>query len=176
MPTIDALYVRAAPREVALFEARPGLLAALDLRGLVAEGRALDLGRAWDELGCLLEGGISTPSSGPTVGERPLASPAEWEVWNWIDAERVAVIARELAAIDRETFHRMYTVDDEDTADAFPEDYTGVWADRAEYLYRKLELLRDHYATAAARGESMLVRLGERLFERQSQPPRPLHG
>jgi hypothetical protein len=159
-----AIYFRAPVSEIERFVRRPDLLKKLDLRVALSDGRALDLGRRWDELGCLLEGGVTAPQSGPTVGDGPLASNEDRVAWAWVEPERVRAFAEQLAAIRRDDFVRLYRVDDEETADAAPGERTERIVDHATYLFRRLEQLRDHYAAAARAGEAMLVRIGERAF------------
>jgi hypothetical protein len=162
---VVGIYTRAPGPELERFVKNPKLLAKLDDRVALTDGRAIDLGRCWEELGCLLEGGISTPRSGPTVGDTPIASDDQ-VVWSVVGAERVKTLAAELSRMTREAFYKLYrTDDDEDTADAAPGERTERLIDRAAYLWRKFEQLRDHYAVAARRGESMLVRIGERPYE-----------
>jgi hypothetical protein len=158
-----AFYLRLPEGELRRFVAAPVLLAELDLAAPLRDGRAIDLGGGWDELGCLLEGGISTPSSGPTVGDQ-LVYDDTTETWSSVDPERVRAIAAELAAMTAETFLGLYLVGDDGTAELAVDDHAGAWSrgstrDRADRLYQKLERLRDHYEAAKQHGEAMLVRI-----------------
>ena len=157
---LHAVYLRLDPAELMGLR-HPGALAALRVDAALADGRALDLGRAWEELGCLLDGGIRTPESGPTVGYDPLAA-ADGVAWASIEPARVRAVADALASLDRDAFIRLYSVDDAETADGLPGERTGEWGDRAEYLFAKLERLRAHYVEAARRGQAMVVRIAPR--------------
>jgi hypothetical protein len=154
-----ATYLRLSPTDLDRFVDRPAELLRLDLRAAIADGRALDLGRGWDELGCFLEGGITTPKSGPTVGERHLETEDERADWAYVSPARVRAFASHLGTLGREAFMDLFRIDDDETADALPEEQTGVWIDRGEYLFHKLAKLSAHYAAAAERGEAMLVRI-----------------
>jgi hypothetical protein len=160
--SVPAIYLRLSERDLAVLIAEPSRLATFDIAGPLADGRALDLGRGWDELGCLIEGGIKTPTTGPTVGENAIHVEDGRAAWSWVAPQRVRAIASQLGAYTRESFLDMYRVDDEETAQSSPGDQTGVWADRFERLYLKLDRLRTHYLEAGAKGEAMLVRIGKR--------------
>jgi hypothetical protein len=159
---LNAVYLRLPPAELAALEKEPAGLRALPLDAALADGRALDLGRAWEELGCLLEGGIRIPETGPTVGYRPLGTTEDGAAWAGVDADRVRRVADELGVLHRDAFIRLYVVDDGETADTMPGERTGEWGDRAQYLYGKLELLRTHYVEAARLGQALLVRIAAR--------------
>jgi hypothetical protein len=161
---VVGIYTRTPLPELNRFVANPKLLRRLDPRVALADGRALDLGRRWEELGCLLDGGISPPVSGPTVGDTPLTSDEE-VVWSMVSPERVVAFAAELGRMSREAFHGLYRVDEDETADAAPGERTAQVQDHAAYLWHKFLLLRNHYAEAAQRGEAMLVRIGERPYD-----------
>ena len=165
MRIVVGIYTRLPMTEIERLAAKPALLRRLDARVALADGRALDLGRRWEELGCLLDGGILAPRTGPTVGEQPLASPEEDVAWSFVTPERVREIAAELGRVTRDAFMRLYEVDDEDTADAAPGERTERVIDQAAYLFRRLEQLRDHYRAASAKNEAMLVRIGERPYD-----------
>ena len=161
---VVGIYLRAPLAELSRFVESPRLLDKLDPRVALGDGRAIDLGRCWDELGCLLDGGFTTPETGPTVGERPLWSNQR-AMWSLVEPARVAAISGELSQMSREAFFSLYRVDEDETADAAPGERTGQVIDRAAFLWHKLQALRGHYREAAQRGEAMLVRLGERLDE-----------
>jgi hypothetical protein len=160
---IVALYIRIPAKELERLRARPQILPKYDPRVALADGRGLDIGRAWDELGCYLDGGAKVPEQGPTVGEEPLANTDERALWSCVLPGRVQVIAQALGEISAAEFRHEYKFDPEETADVLPEERTGVFKDRATYLYGKLKSLALHYAKAAERGEAMLVRIGERV-------------
>lgn len=162
MRKIVATYLRMPLSEIERLRSRPELLATVDLRSALADGRALDIGRAWDELGCYLDGGLRVPDQGPTVGEIPLAGADEEAVWSYVEPDRVKVIAQAIADISGTAFRRSFNADPEETADQLPDELTGMTKDRATYLYGKLKSLGFHYAKAAERGDAMLVRIGER--------------
>jgi hypothetical protein len=156
-----AVYVRLPERELRRLAEAPAALAGLDVAAALADGRAIDLGRGWDELGCLLEGGISTPASGPTVGD-DVFHAEETQTWSAVTPARVASIAAELAEMTPEVFLGLYQVGDDGTAEGPLDEHTGAWADRARLLYEKLVRLRAHYEAARTRGEAMLVRIAKR--------------
>jgi hypothetical protein len=160
---IVATLIRATPGEIERMKQRPSLALDLDVAVALAEDRALDLGRRWEELGCLLDGGISAPESGPVVGDEPLAGNDERQAWSFVSPERVRSLAAELAKLTRRAFLRLYRVEEDETADDVPEARTGAWGDGGEYLWQRFEQLRRHYELASARGEGMLVRIGERV-------------
>lgn len=158
MSSTRALYLRISPADLRRYLQKPELLSRLDVRVALADGRALDLGRGWEEIGCLLEGGISVPTRAPTVGDSTLVE-GERAAWGLVEAERVKELALFLDRIDRAEFYRMYYVDDEDTQDKLPDDQTGGIQKRSEHLFRKLAKLTEHYKTAARAGEAMLIRI-----------------
>lgn len=153
-----ALYIRASEDELRALKADPARLGAFDVASRLADGRALDLGRGWDELGCLLDGGISPPEVGPTVGEHALRAEEGRELWTYVERSRVPAMAAALSLTHGE-FLGLYEVGDEGTADRPFVEHTGQWTDGADRLYTKLQRLRAHYESAAAKGEGMLVRL-----------------
>lgn len=161
---VVGIYFRAPLPELSRFVESPRLLDKLDPRVALADGRAIDLGRCWDELGCLLDGGYTAPETGPTVGDRPLWSNQR-ATWSLVTPDRVVAIAGELGQMTREAFFSLYRVDEDETADAAPGERTGQVVDRAAFLWHKLQTLRDHYRVAAQRGEAMLVRIGDRPYE-----------
>ena len=159
-----ALYFRLSPSEAKRFLERPHLIRKLDVRVPMADGRAIDLGRGWEEIGCLLEGGISVPRSGPMIGEVELWQDASG-AWSYLSESRVSELAPSLV-MTRADFYRIYRVeDDEDTQDRLPHEQTGKSATRADYLFKKLERLAAHYRDASDRGEAMLVRITEHVPE-----------
>ena len=162
---VVGIYTRLPLPEIERFARKPTLLRRLDARVALADGRAIDLGRRWEELGCLLEGGISAPTTGPTVGETTLPSPDEDVAWSYVAPDRVRAIAAELDQVTRDSFIDLYEVDEDETADAAPGERTERIIDQAAYLFRRFEQLRDHYRAAAKRGEAMLVRIGERPYD-----------
>jgi hypothetical protein len=157
---VHSIVYRVSPEELAGYEREPGRLVGLPLEDALREGRAVDLGRAWEELGCLLEGGIRTPETGPTVGEEHLLTTADGVAWNLIRTERVAEIARDHLSLSRDAFYQLFHADDADTADSLPGDRTGEWGDHSKYLYDKFRRLKAFYEAAAGAGEAVLVRLG----------------
>ena len=163
MEAIVAIYIRMPIPEIDRLRQHPEILPKYDPRVALSDGRALDLGRAWDELGCYLDGGTKVPDRGPTVGEIPLPNTDDRALWSYVTEERVQAIAQALSEVGASDFRREYQFDPEETADALPEEYTGVWKDRSTYLFGKLKSLALHYAKAAKRGEGMLVRLGPRI-------------
>src|SRR5690349_2215664 len=109
-----ALYLRISSSELQRFVLDPKRVHKLDVRPAIDDGRAIDLGRGWEELGCLLEGGITTPEAAPAIGDVPLSSN-DREAWSWVRAERVEDLAKRLTRITRAAFYKMYVVDDEET-------------------------------------------------------------
>ena len=164
MPEVVGVYLRISKDELEDYRRRPDALASLDVEEALGDGRALDLGQRWAELGCLLDGGIAPPRVGPTVGEEPLGSSEEGEAsFAFVAPERVGKIAEELSKISRTAFLDLYRVDDSETADCLPEEQSHA-GDGALRLYKRFAQLRAHYADAASRGEAMLVRIGERTW------------
>jgi hypothetical protein len=157
---VHAIYVCVAKDEVDELRADPSKLIGVALQPALDEGRAVDLGRAWEELGCLIEGGIRTPESGPTVGDEAVATTEEGVAWNAVRPERVRHYAEHTLALGREQFMALFSLDDAETADAMPGDRTREWSDSRAYLFERLQALRALYARAAAEGDAVLVRLG----------------
>jgi len=160
---IIAIYIRLPKEEVERLIANPGILPLYDPRVALNDGRGLDLGRAWEELGCFLDGGVRVPSVGPTVGEIPMPESDSRATWSYVEPDRVVQIAPALDAIESNEFSQRYQIDLEETADSIPFSRTGGWGNSATYLYNKLRALAEHYATASEYGEAMLVRIGERV-------------
>lgn len=161
-----AIYLRVASELLEQLCDRPDRLGELDVREALLDGRAVDLGRRWEELGCLLDGGIEPPCQAPTVADVVFAAfDDDRTLWGYVSPARVRAMAHELSRITPDAFLAMYRVDDADTADAAPGDRTERIADPATYLYRRFEQLRDHYVAASERGEAVLVRLGERAWD-----------
>lgn len=160
---IVGIYIRLSGEELRRLRAHPEILPKYDPRVALADGRGIDLGRAWEELGVFIERGVRVPDAGPTVGEEPMPSTDDRASWSLVAPEHVAAMAAELARLSREDFERRYEADAEDTADPVPGSLTGGYRDHASYLYTKLRQLGRHYATAAQNGEGMLVRIGERV-------------
>ncbi|MBI4702534.1 MAG: DUF1877 family protein [Deltaproteobacteria bacterium] len=163
MTTLVAFYIRVPTSEIERLREHPEILPKYDPRVALGDGRGLDLGRAWEALGCLLDGGVRAPEIGPTVGEEPLPGTDTRAVWSYVSAARVEEIARRLGELDRQQFREIYDVDPEDTADSLPDERTAGWGGRSDYLYKKLRLLAKHYREAAEQGEAILVRIGERV-------------
>lgn len=160
---IVGIYVRLPMAEIERLRREPAILPKYDPRVALSDGRGLDLGSAWEALGCFLDGGVQVPDQGPTVGEQPMPETDPRAAWSYVDPDRVKVVARALAEIDRAEFRRVFKTDPEETADSLPGELTGAFGDRAGTLYRKLRRLAAHYAEAAQQGEAMLVRIGERV-------------
>jgi uncharacterized protein DUF1877 len=159
---IIGIYIRLDAREVARLRDNPGILPKYDPRVALADGRGLDLGRAWEELGVFLDGGVKLPEGGATLGDFPLPTTDPRATWSYIEPARVAVLADELAKLGERQFRKAYEVDGEDT-DVIPGSRTDGWGDRAQYLWKKMQALAIHYREAAQRGEAMLVRIGEKI-------------
>ena len=161
---IVGMYIRLAPGELDRLRAHPEILPKYDPRVPLEDGRAVDIGRAWEELGVFIDGGVQLPTEGPTVGDVELPHTDERAAWSYVEPERVQVLAESLAKIRRsEEFKKRYEQDPEDTADSLPGSRTAGWGDRAQYMLGKLRTLAGHYATATQNGEGMLVRIGERI-------------
>jgi len=160
---IVGIYIRLRRDEIHRLRDHPEILPKYDPRVALLDGRGIDLGRAWEELGVFIDGGVALPDHGPTIGDQPMPSTDERAHWGYVEPERVAAIAEELTAIRRREFNQRYDADPEDTQDSLPAARTGRWGDRAAYLYAKLRKLADHYASAADAGEGILVRIGERV-------------
>lgn len=160
--TARALYLRIPASELARFRARPELVKKLDLRVPLGDGRALDLGRGWDEIGCLLEHGWSTPTRGPTIGEEAIFATDD-EAWTALDERRVVACAAELGVLTQQRFEELYAVDDLETVDlpgdASVDRASTMSRSKPDKLWRKVEKLAAHYAAASARGEAMLIRI-----------------
>lgn len=160
---IVAIYIRLPLEEIERLRDTPDVLPKYDPRVALADGRGLDLGRAWEELGCFLDGGVSIPEHGPTVGEEPMPDVDPRAAWSYVRPERVRAIANALADMKKADFRTAYKLDPEETADHLPSEHTGAWGDRATIMFKKLRQLASHYREAADRGQAMLVRIGERL-------------
>jgi len=160
-----AIYYRVSPAELDRLAGAPEVLTGMSLESALKDGRALDLGRAWEELGCLLEGGIAIPESGPTVGDEPLLLTEEGVAWNAIRPARVIELIESTMGMKDDAFLQLTSWDESDTADFFPGDKTGQWGDQSQYLYEKFQRLRAFYRLAADAGEAILVRLGPQRRE-----------
>ena len=163
MNHIVGIYIRVQRDEIERLREHPDVLPKYDPRVALADGRGLDLGRAWEELGVFLDGGVQLPEKGPTVGESPLPSEDGRAMWAYVEPEQVVEMAETLREMRRKQFQDRYDVDPEETQDQLPGVRTGSWGDRAGYLWAKLRELTSHYALAAENGEGMLVRIGERI-------------
>ena len=139
----------------------PAILPKYDPRVALGDGRGLDLGRSWEELGVFLDGGIEVPESGPTVGEELLPNTDRRATWSYVSPARVEAMSVTMGALTQQDFIERYRVDQEDTQPVMGS-RTAEYGDRATFLFSKLRKLTEHYATAAGRGEGMLVRIGER--------------
>lgn len=159
---IVGIYIRMQREEIERLRDNPSILPKYDPRVPLSDGRALDLGRAWEELGVFLDGGVKLPDTGPTVGDLPLPNTDKRAAWSYVEPSRVREMAEELRQMRRAQFRQRYEVDQEDTQ-TIPGTQTGAFGDRQQYMYKKLRDLAGHYAKAAAAGEGMLVRIGERL-------------
>ncbi len=159
---IVGIYIRMDPSEIQRLRDNPSILPKYDPRVALEDGRALDLGRAWEELAVFLDGGVKVPDSGPTVGDIPMPNTDPRATWSYVEPERVEELAELLRQMRRRQFRQRYEVDLEDTL-TMPGSTTGEWGDRAQYMYNKLRQLAQHYAKAASLGEGMLVRIGERV-------------
>jgi hypothetical protein len=159
---IVGIYIRMDVKEIARLCEHPDVLPKYDPRVALGDGRGLDLGRAWEELGVFLDGGVQLPDIGPTVGEIPMASSDGRAAWSYVTPERVVSMAAALRQMRRDQFRVEYQTDNEDTQE-LPGARTGSWGDRGQYMYGKLRALAAHYAKAAESGEAMLVRIGERM-------------
>jgi len=160
---IIGIYIRMDREEIHRLRDDPEILPKYDPRVAITDGRGIDLGRSWEELGVFLDGGVALPDHGPTVGDQPMPSTDERAAWSYIEPERVVEMAEELTAMRRREFKSRYKVDPEDTQDSLPAARTGGWGNRGAYLYSKLRMLADHFAAAADHGQGMLVRIGERV-------------
>ncbi len=159
---IVGIYIRLPLGEVERLRDRPEVLPKYDPRVALADGRGVDLGRAWEDLGVLIDGGARLPDHGPTVGELPLPETDTRATWSYVTPERVVAIAAELAN-HRRNFRKLYVVDGEDTDPAMAAARTGGYRGHDDYMMTKLAQLAAHYAAAASNGEAMLVRIGERI-------------
>ena len=160
---IVGIYIRLQQKEVERLRDNPDILPKYDPRVALSDGRGIDLGRAWEELGVFLDGGVKLPENGPTIGEEPLPSTDARAAWSFVSAERVRELAEELRGMRRSEFKKRYQVDPEETQPSLPGSRTGGFGARAVYMYAKLRQLASHYASAAENGEAMLVRIGERI-------------
>ncbi|MBN4050293.1 DUF1877 family protein [Desulfobulbus sp. AH-315-M07] len=161
---IVGIYIRLATTELTRLREHPEILPKYDPRVALDDGRAVDIGRAWEELGVFIDGGVKLPTRGPIVGDTELPHTDERATWSYIEAPRVQEIADYLVNIRRnEEFKKHYDHDPDDTADSLPGSRTAGWGDRGTYMLGKLRILAAHYALAAKNGEGMLVRIGERI-------------
>ena len=159
---IVGVYVRLLPAELRHLQEHPDALLNYDLRGPLKDGRALDLGRAWESLAVLVDGGVRLPERGPTLGQLALPDCDHRAAWSCVEAAGVVTFAEVLATTCRQ-FAKLYGVDGEDTDPYLSDGRTGGYRGNQDYLIKKLEQLSIHYQTAVARGEAMLVRIGESL-------------
>ena len=161
---ITGIYIRLDADEIRRLRENPHILPKYDPRVALADGRGLNLGRAWEELGVFLDGGVKLPDRGPTVGDLPMPpNDDERATWSYVEPERVAEMAAELRDFRRSARFRIrYDVDPEDTLDE-PGSRTAGFGDRRQYMFNKLRALAEHYRRAADNGEGMLVRIGERI-------------
>ena len=117
---IVAIYIRMPMAELERLRERPDILPLYDPRVPLADGRAIDLGRAWEELGVFLDGGVRLPEHGPTVGQVALPNTDGRAAWSYVEPAQVAEWADELAEMSRKQFNERYQVDPEDTQDSLP--------------------------------------------------------
>lgn len=162
MTKIVGIYIRLDPDELHRLVAHPEILPKYDPRVPLADGRGLDLGRAWEPLGVFIDGGFRLPATGPTIGVEPLPPTDQRATWSFIEAEDVAEFARSLKALGPKEFALRYEID-ADESQEIPDTRTGGWGSQRQYMFKKLEALKAHYAVAAAAGQGMLVRIGERI-------------
>lgn len=160
---IVGIYIRLPPAELERLREHTESLASYDVRAALAEGRAYDIGRAWEELAVFIDGGFRIPEHGPTIGEHALPCSDVTATWSCVLPDRVVEMARDLSRFDDDSFRQKYDVDPEETQDTLTSARTGAWGDRAAYMYNKLIALAAHYRAAAERGEGMLVRIGAAL-------------
>ena len=160
---IVGIYIRMSEHELQRLRSQPEILPKYDPRVALSDGRAVDIGRAWEELGVFLDGGVRLPEQGPTVGDIPLPQTDSRATWSYIEPERVKAMAEHLMQMRKKEFRKAYDVDPEDTQDSLPGSRTGQWGSRGAYMYQKLRMLASHYADAARHGQAMLVRIGERI-------------
>jgi len=158
---IVGVYIRVAGDELDGLRQHGERLAEVDVARAIEDGRAFDLGRAWEPLAVLIDGGVRLPETGPTLGEIPLPDTDPRVAWSCIEAERVPVLATLLGDSCRR-FGALYFVDGEDTDPYMMDTRTGGYRGNRDYLVKKLELLARHFVVAAEAGEAMLVRIGER--------------
>jgi Domain of unknown function (DUF1877) len=159
---IVGMYIRMEWVEIERLRDHPEILPKYDPRVPLADGRAIDIGRAWEELGVFIDGGVKCPEVGPTVGDVPMNGEDSRAMWSYVEPERVVAMAAELKQMRRKSVRQQYHVDLEDTQ-TLPGARTGAWGDRAAYVYNKLRALTKHYQAAADAGQGMLVRIGERF-------------
>lgn len=162
MTQIVGIYIRLDPEELKRLVEHPEILPKYDHRVPLADGRALDLGRAWEPLGVFIDGGYRLPPTGPTVGVLPLPPTDERATWSYIEAHDVQDLARSLKAFGPKEFALRYEID-ADESQEIPDSRTGGWGSQRQYMFKKLEALKAFYAVAAAAGQGMLVRIGERV-------------
>src|SRR5690606_4980673 len=85
---IVGIYIRMDLAELHRLRDRPEVLPMYDPRVALEDGRGLDLGRAWESLGVFLDGGITLPEIGPTVGDFPMAPTDERATWSYVEPDR----------------------------------------------------------------------------------------
>lgn len=158
---IVGVYIRAPEGELDQLLRDARRLLDYDVRAALEDGRAFDLGRAWEPLAVLIDGGVRLPETGPTLGEVPMDDGDPVATWSGIRSVRVPLVAKELRESCKR-FGTLYRVDGEDTDPYMMDTRTGGYRGNRDYLVKKLESLADHYAAAAERGEAMLVRIGQR--------------
>ncbi|MEM1028805.1 MAG: DUF1877 family protein [Myxococcota bacterium] len=155
------IYLRAPADVLDGWIRHPPTVSAIELHAWIRDGRALDLGRAWEALGVFIDGGIRLPSTGPTVGVTPLLPEAPDAAWASVSPAETVAFAADLRRLGPGEFAARYAVDAEDSVE-IPDSRTGGWGSQRQYIFKKLEALKAHYAIAAAAGEGMLVRIGPR--------------
>jgi hypothetical protein len=158
---IVGVYIRVPGDELDRLRTNGDTLPSFDVTAALADGRGFDLGRAWEPLAVLIDGGVRLPETGPTLGEFALPDTDASAAWSGIEASRVPAVATQLRDTCRR-FGALYVVDGEDTDPYMMDTRTGGYRGNRDYLVKKLELLAKHFAEAAERGEAMLVRIGER--------------
>lgn len=160
---IVGIYIQLPGRELERLRQHPEVLPKYDPRVALVDGRGLDLGSAWADLGVFLDGGVKLPDVGPTVGEEALPDTDGRATWSSVSPARVVVVAAELKRLHRRKFSSLYLVDGEETQPPVGSTRTGGYARGDDYLFNKLRQIAVHYARAAELGEGMLVRIGERV-------------
>ena len=86
---IVGIYIRMAEAELGRLRDNPSILPKYDPRVPLADGRGLDIGRAWEELAVFIDGGVKLPDHGPTVGDVPIATEDTRATWSYVAPERV---------------------------------------------------------------------------------------